>query len=144
MIGIATSAELTGIGSRISVAPGVPINTGTQTTTLRPDSTGAVTGSLGVAACGQGIETTLAQVIADEWGVRIEDIRIVVGDNAAVAHGTGRYASRSAVLAGGAAALAARAPKERSSERPRTCSRRRSRTSARRTDGFSWLATTAP
>jgi carbon-monoxide dehydrogenase large subunit len=52
-------------------------------------------------------------VIADELGVRIEDIRIWHGDTAAVAHGTGSYASRSAVLAGGAAMLAARALKEK-------------------------------
>ena len=37
-IGIACYAELTGIGSRISVAPGMPINTGTETATIRIDS----------------------------------------------------------------------------------------------------------
>ena len=36
-IGIACYAELTGIGSRISVAPGMPINTGTETATIRID-----------------------------------------------------------------------------------------------------------
>ncbi|HEY2539005.1 MAG TPA: xanthine dehydrogenase family protein molybdopterin-binding subunit [Stellaceae bacterium] len=112
-IGIAIYAELTGIGSRISAAPGMPINTGTETATIRLDSTGAVTGSFGVAAHGQGLETTLAQVIADELGARIEDIQILQGDSAVVAHGTGTYASRSAVLAGGAATLAARLLKEK-------------------------------
>ena len=34
-IGIATYAELTGIGSRISAAPGMPINTGTESATIR-------------------------------------------------------------------------------------------------------------
>ena len=43
-IGIASYAELTGIGSRISVAPGMPINTGTETATIRIDSTGASDG----------------------------------------------------------------------------------------------------
>ena len=112
-IGIATYAELTGIGSRISAAPGMPINTGTESATIRLDSTGAVTGSFGIASHGQGLETTLAQVIADELGARIEDIRILHGDSAVVAHGTGTYASRSAVLAGGAATLAARLLKEK-------------------------------
>jgi aerobic carbon-monoxide dehydrogenase large subunit len=112
-IGIATYAELTGIGSRISAAPGMPINTGAEAATIRLDSTGAVTGSFGVASHGQGLETTLAQVIADELGARIEDIQILQGDSAVVAHGTGSYASRSAVLAGGAATLAARLLKER-------------------------------
>jgi aerobic carbon-monoxide dehydrogenase large subunit len=107
-IGIASYAELTGIGSRISVAPGMPLNTGTETAKLRIDTTGAVTAAFGVASHGQGLETTLAQVIADKLGVRLEDIRIVQGDSAAVANATGTYASRSTVLAGGAATLAAR------------------------------------
>jgi carbon-monoxide dehydrogenase large subunit len=112
-IGIATYAELTGIGSRISAAPGMPINTGMEAATIRLDSTGAVTGSFGIASHGQGLETTLAQVIADELGARIEDIQILQGDSAVVAHSTGTYASRSAVLAGGAATLASRLLKEK-------------------------------
>ena len=112
-IGIASYAELTGIGSRISASPGMPINTGTETATLRIDSSGAVTASFGVASNGQGLETTLAQVIAEELGASLADISIVQGDSAACAHGTGSYASRSAVLAGGAATLAARALREK-------------------------------
>ena len=91
----------------------MPINTGTEMATIRLDATGAVTGSFGIASHGQGLETTLAQVIADELGARIEDIRILHGDSAVVAHGTGTYASRSAVLAGGAATLASRLLKEK-------------------------------
>jgi aerobic carbon-monoxide dehydrogenase large subunit len=112
-IGITCYAELTGIGSRISAAPGMPINTGTETATIRLDSTGAVSAAFGISSHGQGLETTLAQVIADELGARLGDIQVVHGDSAAVAHGTGTYASRSAVLAGGAATLAARLLKER-------------------------------
>ncbi len=112
-IGIATYAELTGIGSRISAAPGMPINTGTETATIRLDSTGAVTASFGIASHGQGLETTLAQVIADELGARLGDNKNIQGDSASVAHGTGTYASRSAVLAGGAATQASRLVKER-------------------------------
>ena len=112
-IGIASYAELTGIGSRISVAPGMPINTGTETATIRIDSTGAITASFGVASHGQGLETTLAQVVAEHLGARMEDIRIIQGDSSAVAGGTGTYASRSTVLAGGAAKLAADAVREK-------------------------------
>src|SRR5262249_41260227 len=88
-------------------------NTGTETATLRLDSTGAITGSFGTASHGQGLETTLAQVIADELGARIEDIRILQGDSAAVARSTGSYASRSAVIAGGPALLASPVVKEK-------------------------------
>ena len=102
-IGLATYAELTGIGSRIAVAPGMPINTGSETAKIRLDSTGAVTAAFGVASHGQGLETTLAQIIADDLGARFEDIRVVQGDSDAVPMSTGTYASRSAVLGGGAA-----------------------------------------
>jgi aerobic carbon-monoxide dehydrogenase large subunit len=113
-IGMASYAELTGIGSRISVAPGMPLNTGTETAIISIDPTGAVTAAFGVASHGQGLETTLAQVVAEHLGVRIEDIRIVQGDSAAIGAGsTGTYASRSMVLAGGAATLAAQAVRDK-------------------------------
>ena len=102
-IGIASYAELTGIGSRIAVAPGMPINTGSETAKISIDSTGAVTAAFGVASHGQGLETTLAQIIADDLGARFEDIRVIHGDSDAVLMSTGTYASRSAVLGGGAA-----------------------------------------
>ena len=50
----------------------------------------------GVASHGQGLETTLAQIIADDLGARFEDIRVVQGDSDAVPMSTGTYASRSA------------------------------------------------
>lgn len=110
-IGLASYAELTGIGSRIAVAPGMPINTGTETSIIRIDATGAVTAAFGISSHGQGLETTLAQVVADELGCRIEDVEIQHGDSALVPMGTGTYASRSAVLGGGAATKAARVVK---------------------------------
>ena len=112
-IGVASYAELSGIGSRISASPGMPINTGTDTCVMRLDSTGSVTASFGCASHGQGHETTLAQVVADELGARFADIRIVTGDSAAVPHGTGSYASRTAVISSGAGMLASRELKTR-------------------------------
>ena len=112
-VGIACYAELTGIGSRISVAPGMPINTGTETSTIRIDSTGAVSAAFGIASHGQGLETTLAQVIAEHLGCRVDDVRVLQGDSAVVPGGTGTYASRSTVLAGGAARLASESLREK-------------------------------
>ncbi len=102
-IGVASYAELTGIGSRIAVAPGMPFNTGSETAKISIDSTGAISAAFGVASHGQGLETTLAQIIADDLGASFEDIRIIQGDSDAVPMSTGTYASRSAVLGGGAA-----------------------------------------
>jgi carbon-monoxide dehydrogenase large subunit len=112
-IGVACYAELSGIGSRISASPGMPINTGTDICVIQLDSTGAITASFGCASHGQGHETTLGQVLADELGARLEDLRVVTGNSAAVPHGTGSYASRTAVISGGAAMLAARELRER-------------------------------
>jgi aerobic carbon-monoxide dehydrogenase large subunit len=112
-IGFASYAELTGIGSKIPAAPGMPVNTGTETATVRIDPSGSVTAIFGVASHGQGLETTLAQVVADELGVRLQDVRVVQGDTAGRAYTTGTYASRSAVLAGGAGKLAAGAVREK-------------------------------
>ena len=112
-IGIASYAELTGLGSRISAAPGMPVNTGTETASVAVDATGAVTATFGVPSQGQGTETTLTQIVADELGVRMDDVETVIGDSATLGHMTGTYASRGAVLGGGAAILAARGAREK-------------------------------
>ena len=106
-IGIATYAELSGIGSKISASPGMPINTGTDTCVMSLDSTGSVTAAFGSCDYGQGHNTTLAQVVSQHLGAKMSDIKIVSGDSKAVPHGTGSYASRTAVISGGAAILAA-------------------------------------
>ncbi|MGH7302110.1 MAG: xanthine dehydrogenase family protein molybdopterin-binding subunit, partial [Candidatus Rokuibacteriota bacterium] len=112
-IGVASYVELTGIGSAIPVSPGMPVSTGTEAATIRFDPGGKVTAVFGVASHGQGLETTLAQIVADEVGVPIEDVRVLHGDTEVSPYGTGTYASRSLVLAGGAAILAGRAVREK-------------------------------
>src|SRR5205823_13190038 len=81
--------------------------------TVRVDPGGTVTASFGLACHGQGHETTLAQVVAEELGAQLENVRVIHGDTAAGPAGTGTYASRSAVIGGGAAMLAARALREK-------------------------------
>jgi carbon-monoxide dehydrogenase large subunit len=72
------------------------------------DATGHVVCYSGVAAVGQGIDTTLAQVCADELNVAPEAITVVHGDSARVPFGVGGFASRGASVALPAAAAAAR------------------------------------
>ena len=107
-VGVAAYVELTGIGSAIAVSPGMPVATGTEAATIRMDPSGTVTAVFGIASHGQGLETTLAQVVADELSVPLETVRVVHGDTALSPYGTGTYASRSTVLAGGAGILASR------------------------------------
>src|SRR5262249_33484238 len=72
------------------------------------DASGHVVVYSGVASVGQGIDTTLAQVVADELGVRAEAITVVHGDSARVPYGVGGFASRGASVALPAAVGAAR------------------------------------
>src|SRR5256886_12627805 len=73
------------------------------------DATGHVIVYSGVAAVGQGIATTLAQVCADQLGVPAETITVVHGDSRRVPFGVGGFASRGAAVALPAALEAAKA-----------------------------------
>jgi carbon-monoxide dehydrogenase large subunit len=81
---------------------------GYDTATVKIDASGHVTVSTGVTDPGSGNATGIAQIVADELGVRIEDIRVIQGDTDTTPFGGGNYSSRSLVLGGAAAALSAR------------------------------------
>ena len=72
------------------------------------DGSGRVVVYSGVAAVGQGIETTLAQVCAEELALSPDDVTVVHGDSAQVPFGVGGFASRGAAVALPAALEAAR------------------------------------
>jgi carbon-monoxide dehydrogenase large subunit len=101
-VGVSCFTELTGMGSATPVGPGLVHRYGSESAELRMDPSGGVTLAVGVSPHGQGLETTLAQVAADRLRVPLEAVRVVHGDTAATPYGMGTYASRSAVLAGGA------------------------------------------
>lgn len=86
---------------------GVPIVFGYETATLRLDSTGHLTIAASIHSHGQGLETTLAQFAGETLGIPLDRIKVVFGDTEKTAYGAGTFASRSAVLAGGASRLAA-------------------------------------
>ncbi len=88
-IGVASYVELTGVGSAIAASPGAAINTGTEGATVRVDPGGTVTAIFGVASHGQGHETSLAQIVAQELGAPFGDVRVIEGDTAASPAGTG-------------------------------------------------------
>ena len=71
------------------------------------DPSGAVEARIGASPHGQGLRTTLAQIIADQVGVAPQQVRIVHGDTDRTPYGWGTFASRSLVIAGGASLLAA-------------------------------------
>ena len=76
---------------------------------VRVSNTGRVSVFTGAAAIGQGLRTALAQICANELGLRAQDITVVPGDTAGVSLGLGAFASRQTVTAGSSVLLAARA-----------------------------------
>ncbi len=111
-IGLACFVELTGPGAQFYGVGGAPIS-GQEGATLRLEPGGAVTALVGVTNQGQGTHTALAQIIADELDVDLDDISVVSGDTAVVPYGGGTWASRGMPIGGGATLLAARALGER-------------------------------
>jgi len=107
-IGFATFSERTGYGSPAFAARGMAITPGWETVHLTVDPSGFVEARIGSSPHGQGLRTTLAQIIADEIGVAPELIRVVHGDTDTAPYGWGTFASRSLVISGGATLLAAR------------------------------------
>ncbi len=75
---------------------------------IRVHPTGKVLARIGVQTQGQGHETTFAQIIAEELGFPVADIKIEYGDTDTAPYGLGTYASRSTAVAGAATAVAAR------------------------------------
>jgi carbon-monoxide dehydrogenase large subunit len=75
---------------------------------IRVHPTGKVLARIGVQTQGQGHETTFAQIIAEELGFPVGDIKIEYGDTDTAPYGLGTYASRSTPVAGAATAVASR------------------------------------
>jgi len=69
---------------------------------VRIDPSGKVYVSGGAAPQGQGMETIFAQVAADLWKVKPEDVMVSLADTASIAIGFGTMASRSTVTLSGA------------------------------------------
>lgn len=78
------------------------------------DRTGHVTITCGASSVGQGVDTVLAQVVADGLGLPHDTIRVVRGRTDQFEFGRGAFATRLSVMAGSAAAKATEALVEKS------------------------------
>jgi aerobic carbon-monoxide dehydrogenase large subunit len=107
-LGFATFSERTGYGTPAFAARGMEVTPGWETVEISMDPSGFVEARIGASPHGQGLRTTLSQIIADELGTSPQRIKIVHGDTDRTPYGWGTFASRSLVIAGGAALLAAR------------------------------------
>ena len=79
-IGFATFSERTGYGSPAFAARGMEITPGWETVIITVDPSGFIEARIGSSPHGQGLGTTLAQIIADEIGVAPQMIKVIHGD----------------------------------------------------------------
>ncbi len=91
--GIAPSAVVGALGARAGLY---------EVGQVRVQPTGKVSVYTGAHSHGQGHETTFAQVVADKFGIALDDVEIVHGDSESVAFGMGTYGSRSLAVGGSA------------------------------------------
>ena len=71
-----------------------------ESANVRVHLTGQVVVTTGSLPHGQGLETTFAQIVADELGVPYESVLVEHSDTAGVPFGYGTYGSRSAAVGG--------------------------------------------
>jgi aerobic carbon-monoxide dehydrogenase large subunit len=110
-IGISSFTEIVGAGpSKHFDILGIKMFDSAE---IRVHPTGKAIVRLGVKSQGQGHETTFAQIVAEELGLPVGDIKVEEGDTDTAPYGLGTYASRSTPVAGAATAMAARKIREK-------------------------------
>jgi carbon-monoxide dehydrogenase large subunit len=91
--GLAPSAMAGALGARAGLY---------ESASIRVHPTGSVTVFTGTHSHGQGHETTFAQIVADQFGIPIENVDLSHGDTSKTAFGMGTYGSRSLAVGGSA------------------------------------------
>lgn len=112
-VGFAAYTEQTAHGCGEWLTRGTPVIPGYESATARllPDGTMLV--FVGIQSHGQGLETTLAQVVHQELGIDPGNVAIRHGDTESCPFGMGTFASRSMVMSGGAVARVSRLVREK-------------------------------
>lgn len=112
-IGVVSYIEICGLGPS-QVAGAVGFGGGLYDSAIvRVYPSGVVRVYIGASPHGQGQETTFAQVIADEFGIPVENVEIVHGDTETTPQGWGTYGSRTTAVSGSAMKVAATRVKEK-------------------------------
>jgi len=107
-VGFACHVQATGMGSSMDMKAAGTQAGGFETAVIRMEPDARVVVAAGVAGIGQGIETALAQIAADQVGIPLEQVQVVLGDTLATPYSSvGSIASRSLAVGGGALTQAA-------------------------------------
>jgi carbon-monoxide dehydrogenase large subunit len=102
--------ELVGIGLATFVEN---TSAGWESGAVRVEADGTITVISGAIPMGQGVDTVLAQIVADALGVRVERLTLRFGDTALTQAGMGSFGSRSTAVGGSAVRQAALRVRER-------------------------------
>jgi carbon-monoxide dehydrogenase large subunit len=111
--------RLLGIGLSLYVEPcamGTMDPLGTETAMVRVQPSGTVIVTLGSGSHGQGLETTMAQVVAEDLGIDIEHVVVLQGDTDTAPYGRGTGGSGSAIIGANACRAAAAVVRDRALE----------------------------
>jgi carbon-monoxide dehydrogenase large subunit len=84
-----------------------------ESANVRVHLTGKAVVTIGTQPQGQGHETTMAQIVAEELGIPVEDVLVQHGDTLGTPFGYGTYGSRSAAVGGVAVYNSAQRIKEK-------------------------------
>ncbi len=107
-IGISTYIEACGIGPKGFAPVGLY-----ESARVRVEQSGTVLVYTGSSPHGQGEETTFAQIVAEEFGIPIENVLVMHGDTDSTAEGRGTYGSRTTAVGGTALYTAVQRLKEK-------------------------------
>jgi aerobic carbon-monoxide dehydrogenase large subunit len=101
-LGIASYVEWTGTNSKTYAGRGMSNVRGYDAGRVALNEDGSVSVWTSCPALGQGVGTTFAQIVSEHLGVPFELVRTELVDTANSPPGSGSFASRSAISAGGA------------------------------------------
>jgi carbon-monoxide dehydrogenase large subunit len=107
-IGVSSYIEICGFGPKGSAPFGLY-----ESARMRVEQSGTVMVYTGASPHGQGEETTFAQIVAEDYGIPLEQVMVVHGDTDSTPEGRGTYGSRTTAVGGSAVYTAAQRLKEK-------------------------------
>lgn len=107
-IGVSSYIEICGFGPKGSAPVGLY-----ESARVRVEQSGTVMVYTGSSPHGQGEETTFAQIVAEDYGIPLDQVLILHGDTDSTPEGRGTYGSRTTAVGGSAVYTAAQRLKEK-------------------------------
>ena len=107
-IGVSSYIEICGLAQKGFLPVGLY-----ESARVRIEQSGTVMVYTGASPHGQGEETSFAQIVAEEFGIPVENVLVIHGDTDSTPEGRGTYGSRTLALGGSAVFNAVQRLKEK-------------------------------